>query len=315
MYDGAVPGKNDPRQMRRQLHSNRAVDWIRAHVEPIGQIETAHERPWATVLRVPIAGGVVWFKACAPVQSFEPRLSAELSARWPDRVADVLAYDEERAWLLLADAGTPVGVSGNPPAAWLAALPRYAELQRGETDFAADHLTHGVPDLRAAVLPARYEDLLRRELPLDSDEIRRLREFAGPFTDLCERLAARTATVQHDDLHMANLYVKGETLRVLDWGDTSISHPFASLVVTFRFLEERNRLLPTDSWFTRLRDAYLEPWGKGHEDEFELAMRVGRFAHSIAWSKQRDHLPPDARPDFDKWFAVVLRRAIAQIPT
>ena len=62
-------------------------DWIRAHVEPVGAIETAHERPWATVLRVPIAGGVAWFKACAPVQAFEPRLSAELYSRWPDRVA------------------------------------------------------------------------------------------------------------------------------------------------------------------------------------------------------------------------------------
>jgi hypothetical protein len=34
-----------------------AEDWIRAHVEPVGPIETEHDRPWATVLRVPIAGG------------------------------------------------------------------------------------------------------------------------------------------------------------------------------------------------------------------------------------------------------------------
>jgi len=68
-------------------------------------METAHERPWATVLRVPLAGGVAWFKACAPVQAFEPRLTAGLYTRWPDRVAEVLGYDEERAWLLLADAG------------------------------------------------------------------------------------------------------------------------------------------------------------------------------------------------------------------
>ena len=82
-----------------------AEDWIRAHVEPVGAIETAHERPWATVLRVPLAGDAVWFKACAPVQAFEPRLTACLFARWPDRVAEVLGHDEERAWLLLADGG------------------------------------------------------------------------------------------------------------------------------------------------------------------------------------------------------------------
>ena len=64
-----------------------AEAWIRAHVEPVGAIETAHQQPWATVLRVPLAQGVAWFKACGPVQAFEPRLSAELFARWPDRVA------------------------------------------------------------------------------------------------------------------------------------------------------------------------------------------------------------------------------------
>ncbi len=117
-----------------------AEDWISAHVEPIGAIETEHERPWATVLRVPLAEGAAWFKACAPVQAFEPRLTAELFARWPDRVTEVLGYDEERAWLLLAGAGTPVRLLGNPPEAWLAALPLYAELQRGEAAHTHEHL-------------------------------------------------------------------------------------------------------------------------------------------------------------------------------
>ena len=28
--------------------------------------------------------------------------------RWPDRVLEVLARDDNRAWILLADAGTPM---------------------------------------------------------------------------------------------------------------------------------------------------------------------------------------------------------------
>jgi hypothetical protein len=292
-----------------------AEKWIRAHVEPVGAIETAHERPWSMVLRVPLADGVAWFKACAPVQAFEPRLTAELFARWPDRVAKVLGHDEERAWLLLADAGRPIREVGNPPEAWLAALPLYAELQRGETAYAHEHLTHHVPDLRVATLPARYEDLLQRDLPLEHDEIRRLREFAPRFAELCDELAAHgiPETVQHDDLHMANVYEQGERLRLLDWGDSSISHPFASLVVTFRFLDEINKLPPGDPWFPRLRDAYLEPWGDDLVDTFALAIRVGSFAHTFAWTRQRDHLPEAERPDFDKWYAVVLRRAVAQM--
>jgi hypothetical protein len=287
---------------------------IRAHVEPVGTIEIAHERPWATVVRVPLADGVAWFKACAPVQAFEPRLTAGLFARWPDRVAEVLGHDDERAWLLTQDAGTQMRASGNPPETWLAALPLYAELQIAEAAHALDHLAHGVPDLRVPTLPAHYEALLARELPLDHEAAGRLREFTPRLADLCDELCVHGVpdSVQHDDLHHANVYARGTQLRFLDWGDASISHPFMSLVVTFRFLDEFNKLRPDDPWFTRLRDAYLEPWGDGLTVAFERAIRVGAFAHAITWMRQRDALPEEARPDFDRWFRVVLQRAVAR---
>ena len=283
-------------------------------VAPTATIEVAHERPWATVLRVPFADGSAWFKACGAAQTFEPRLSAELFGRWPDVVAEVLAHDEERAWLLLADAGAPLAGRGNPPEPLLSLLPQYAELQRGETLHADEHLARGVPDLRVARVPERYDDLLRGDLPLEHDEIARLRAFAPRLVELCGELAAHgvAETVQHDDLHLANVYEHGGRFRLLDWGDTSIAHPFASLVVPFRFLEEINRLPPTDPWFDRLRDAYLEAWGSGFGETFALAVRVGAFAHAIAWSRQRDHLPEGAREEFDKYFSIVLRRALSR---
>jgi Phosphotransferase enzyme family len=288
-------------------------EWIRSHVEPVSPIEVAHTKPWATVLRIPLARGVAWFKACAPVQAFEARLTAELFGRWPDRVAEVLGHDEERAWLLLADAGTPVGSVGNPPQAWLAVLPRYAEMQRGEAAHARDHLAHGVPDLRLATLPASFDELAHLDLPLELGEIRQLRDLAPRFAGLCGELAAYgiAETIQHDDLHHTNLYEQDGRLRILDWGDASISHPFASLVVTFRFLEERTGLPPDDQWFTRLRDAYLEPWGPGLARAFALSTLVGGFARAIAYVSQRAALPQHELRNFDSDFAVVLRRALA----
>jgi hypothetical protein len=292
-----------------------AEDWIRGHLAPAGPIEPFLERPWATVLRVPLARGYAWFKACAPIQAFEPHLTAQLFARWPDRVAEVLGHDEERAWLLLADAGTPVSELGNPPDAWERALPRYAELQRGEAAHAGEHLAHGVPDLRLATWPARYDDLLGRDLPLTVAETARLRELAPRFADQCAWLAGYGVpeSIQHDDLHTASLYLRCGQVRVLDWGDASVSHPFASLVVTFRFLEEAGGLPPGDPWYARLRDAYLEPWGPGLAGAFEIAIRAGAFAHAFAWARQRDALPDEARPHFDTVFAIILRRAIARM--
>ncbi|HVH51004.1 MAG TPA: phosphotransferase, partial [Gaiellaceae bacterium] len=161
---------------------------------------------------------------------------------------------------------------------------------------------------------ARFDALLDEDLPLDPEELSRLRAFAPRFTELCRELAALgiPETIQHDDLHMANVYANGDTLRILDWGDSSISHPFASLFVTFRFLEEVTKPSPVDPWFDRLRDAYLEPWGNGLAGAFSLALRVGSFAHVFAWIRQRSYLPAEERADWDNWFPGVLRRAMRQ---
>jgi hypothetical protein len=293
-----------------------AEAWIRGVVEPSGPIVLERERTWATIVRVPLGGGQAWFKACGTVQAFEPRLTAELASRWPDRVVRVLAHDPDRAWLLTADAGQPLSIAGNPPEVWLRALPAYAELQVGEVEHVDEHLEDGVQDLRIAALPVRFDDLLRRgDLPLGPGEMARLREFAPRFAELCDRLAAEhpVHSIQHDDLHMRSLFDDGTSLRVLDWGDASIGHPFASLVTTFRFLEEFNGLAPTDPWFGRLRDAYLEPWGRGLAGTFELALRVGMIAQLCAWLRHRDAMPDDAARTFDQQFAIVLRRALARV--
>ncbi len=66
---------------------------------------------------------------------------------------------------------------GSPPELWLEALPLYGELQRGEAIHTLEHVARHVPDLRVATMPARYEDLVRCELPLTNEEIARLRSF------------------------------------------------------------------------------------------------------------------------------------------
>lgn len=289
--------------------------WIRSIVTPTGPIDLVRVRPWASVVQVPTGDGLAWFKACQPAQAFEPRLTAELSRRWPDRVAHVLGHDATRAWMLTADAGDSIGSLGNPPELWERVLPRYAELQRGERVWVDDHIAHDVIDLRAASLPARYAMMLSRELPLEAAELETLRRFAPRFAELCAEVAAESPgdSIQHDDLHVNGVFVFGDRMRVMDWGDASIGHPFASLVVTFRFLERENGLAPGDPWFALLRDAYLEPWGPGLVPAFDRALRVAAFAHPIAWVRHRDPLTGEARASFDEEYAVVLRRALARV--
>lgn len=287
-----------------------AFRWVSRYVPVIGAAELTHEQPWAHVWRVPVRGGHVWFKWCAEVQAFEPSLTAALGERSPELLPDVIATDVDRRWLLLSDAGQPARELGNPPELWSQVLPLYAELQQREMASADAHLAAGVPDLRVERLPERLDELLSDELPISDQQRDLIRRIEPEFREWCAELAQRGigATVQHEDLHHNNLFVRDGRPRIIDWGDSVISHPFASLVVTFEFLETVNRLPPDDAWFGRLRDAYLEPWGTGLVDTFNLAMRVGTVAHAIAWLRQRAALPALARAEFDIAYGPVLSR-------
>jgi hypothetical protein len=294
------------------LHAPEA--WVRAHLEGVRSIELVHEEPWGVVWCVLFGGGVAWFKAPAPIQAFEPRLTAVLALRWPELLPEVLAHEEERGWLLLGDAGEPLGFSGEV-GPWLAVLPRYAELQRGEAAHAAEHLAGGVPDRRLATFPELYEAMLAHELPVADVELTRLRTFAPRFAGLCRELASHglPETMQHDDLHGANVYRGGGALRILDWGDSCVSHPFLTSFVTFLHLEELGGIPPDDASFARLRDAYLEPWGRPAElrETFELALRLGVFAHVFKELHVFDAIAEEERPAFTRNFPSLLARCVA----
>jgi aminoglycoside/choline kinase family phosphotransferase len=271
-------------------------NWIREHVEPSGAPELVHDRPWAAVWRVPTTDGPVWFKACAADRVFEARLTAQLASRHRDVLPDVLAHDDERGWLLLADLGAPIGVDAVTLDDYLELLPRYAELQIAETAHAGQHLAHGVPDRRLPLLPDAYDMLTDADLPLERDEVDRLRDFAPEFRELCAELAAFGVpeTIQHDDLHGNNLSPHAGGVRILDWGDSSIAHPFFSLTQAFRHTPQE--------WHSQMRDAYLGPWGE-HAACADLAIRLSWFAYVAG----------DGIADDPRNFAGQLREAIAAI--
>jgi hypothetical protein len=263
-----------------------------------------------------VPSGLAWVKVCAPAQAFEARLTAALASRWPELLPEVVTHDGERGWLLLADGGKRLGF-GVGPEPWLSLLPAYAELQRGEAAHVAEHLDGGVPDRRLTSFPSLYQEMLAHDLPLSSAGYVRLRAFGPGFTRLCEELeaAGTPATMQHDDLHGNNIYPYNDGTRILDWGDSCVSHPFLTLFVTYLHLEKMEGLPRRDPWLRRLRDAYLEPWGRPSElrETFELAQRLGPFAHAFKELRVLDAIPERER-HFVRDLPDILARCIAIAP-
>jgi hypothetical protein len=241
--------------------------------------ELVKDMPWSTVWRV---DGGLWRKRCKSIWRFEVPLTVALASRRPDLLPEVVEHGED--WMVLRDAGA---LAGDNRDIWLEAIARYAELQRRELAHVDEHLANGVPDQRNVLLPAFYADMLERdELPWCGDQRERFRRFEPRFAQLCAELGD-VASINHDDLHTWNVY---EGPRVLDWGDSCVSHPFFSLVVTFVFVE---------SGQDAIRDAYLEAYG-GDRDQFDRALRVGRIAHLFKWIRFRDELPPEELPGYDE---------------
>lgn len=265
-----------------------AREWIDARVEVTGEIEQPHVRWWSTVLRVPTAEGDLFFKAVAPVHRFEAALTARLAELQPRRVTEVVDVDVERGWFLMRDAGRRLRElveTRDDLHHWERLLPEYAQLQLEVAPHADELLALGVPDERLAVLPNLFRELLATRPPgLTDDERARAIETIPRFKEMCLELEedGLSETIQHDDLHDGQVFVRDGRYLVFDWGDSCVSHPFHSLTVTLRSVAWRLDLEPGGPELRRLRDLYLEPFGRpaGLAD---LAYRTGTIARSIAW--------------------------------
>jgi hypothetical protein len=216
-----------------------------------------HDMPWSRVWQV----DGCYRKWCGPSQRFEVALTVALASRWADRVTEVVDHGDD--WLLLRDAGTPLRAFGDAEDAWLSALPLYAELQQREAAHVDAHLAAGVPDQRVETLLERFE------------EFPRFAHFRARFAELLEQLTL-PPTVQHDDLHGGNVFARDGVIRVIDWGDTVIGHPFATLLVTLRVYDGDPQ---------PLRDAYLEAWGREYADELDAAAQVAAFTRILSWRR------------------------------
>jgi hypothetical protein len=250
----------------REVH-----EWIESAldhlgVDAAGEVEQSHIAPWSTAIRVPVDEGDLWFKANMPALACEAKVVEILGRTQPSSVPDLLAIDRDRGWMLTADAGVPlleVLTRDRELRRWLDVLPRYAQLQLAAIADVGELLAAGVPDRRLDKLPQQYEELLGETPGLTPDELARLDRLRPRVRELCDQLAAYgiPETLQHNDLHDGQVFVRGDDYRFLDWAEACISHPFLTMAVT---------LEGVISWglddirgsvdVTPFRAAYLEPF-------------------------------------------------------
>lgn len=156
------------------------------------------------------------------------------------------------------------------------ALQGYAGLQQATVGLLPQFLALGVPDWRLSNLPDLFLQMLQHsglaEAGLLSDEKRRLEAYSQTLADQCAKLKAFgiPETIEHPDFHDKNIVVNGGDVRVIDWGEAVISHPFFSLA-RFLFSVGRHHEIGADHpLYAQLKTAYLSCW-KNSAPEQDIA--------------------------------------------
>lgn len=290
-----------------------------AGVRQTGADEQVRAMPWAAVHRVPTDAGPVWFKANGIGVAHEAGLYRVLRHRSPEHVLEPLGLDVERGWLLLPDGGPTLrDVEGarTDLALWELMFAEYAELQRAVAPYTGELLATGLPDARPERMPAVRDALLAdpgllmlgQEKGLTRQQYDTLVAGAPAYARLCEELAAVgiPSTLQHDDLHDHNVFAPAEPggpLRVFDWGDAVVGHPFGTLLVALRVVCHLTGLAYGAPELLRLRDSYLEPWTGEHDradlvEAARLATRVDGVARADCYRRALLEATPAGREEY-----------------
>ena len=267
-----------------------------------GEVSQPHLRPWATALRAPTDRGPVWLKAAGPETAFEVALYQLLERAAPERVLAPIASDPGRGWVVLPDGGVTLGErlgELDPVEAVAVVLPEYGRLQRDLAPRVDELLRLGLADMRAAVMPRRFEEAVeavgryvgRRGTEADRETLRRVVAMRERFGEWCARLqgAAVGASLDHNDLHWWNVFVDGR-VRFYDWGDSVVAHPFASMLLGLGMLRRQLGVGADDPAVVRPRNAYLEVFGDLASraelvEELELACQVGKVGRALSWHR------------------------------
>jgi hypothetical protein len=276
-------------------------DWLDVRLAAVGLRRTGpvtcpHDRPWGTVWTAPTDDGPVWLKAPCPATVFEVALYDLLGAVVPDWVLRPIAVDLDRGWVLLPDGGTTLSAQLDDVDlvdALVTVLPQYGRLQRELASHAGELLSFGIADMRPAIMPARFDEAVAVvEKHTGPGRLGGVTEMRATFGEWCARLSASVvpASLDHNDLHMSNVFLSGGRARFYDWGDAVVAHPFASMLVTLAVVRMHLGVGPADPAMIRPRDAYLEVWSDLAPRaelvaDMELACWVGKVARALVWAR------------------------------
>lgn len=290
-FDEAEQGKPSQRRpWARRGWLDATTSWIRDQLRQRGitfqRVEQLRTWERSCLLRVQTDAGDYYFKAVPAMFAHEPVLTQTLAQWLPGQFPHILALDAAHHWMLMEDFGGHSLEHERDITRWETAARRFAEIQIGLALRKHELLALGCPDRPLHELPAHIDALLADDVTLmagtadglQADEIAALRARTAEFHEDCAALEQLDIpyTLEHGDLWASNIVRRGENFLFFDWSDSSVTHPFFSLLFLLEDAREAFPDLPEAA--QRVRDAYLGAWALYRPlDDLLAAFRLARI--------------------------------------
>lgn len=285
------PIEGEPQQVVQQWYEEREVPkvrapwfrdgyydetnkWIKTELEKAGYLKTGNiEQVKATdfslVQILPTNLGKVYFKAVSEAAEYEPAISNYIDKAHPGKTTSIISIHSANAWMLMKDIeGTPLR-SIKDKAIWEKAILDYAELQIAEMNHIRTLLDLGVPNRDLTLLREHIYKYLEGmcDTGLCAEDKGKVMSIQNELMEMCDELAEilPIVSIDHGDLHSANIQFIEDNTVFLDWGDAIITHPFFSTRVFWNSLYELTENDTDEEWqemIAHFRPIYLEAWSK-----------------------------------------------------
>ncbi len=242
----------------------------------------------STLWLLPTDRGAVWLKAVPDFFAHEGPLMARLG---PTVTPNVFAAEPGR--MLIADAsGDNMDTHGPTLEPMVELLTRVQSewMDRVDTLFAL-----GLPDRRLAAELSRIEQVVADyESWLDAAEradLHRLVDGLPERVDAIDRCGV-PETLTHGDYHPGNVRGRPGQFLIMDWGDSSVSHPMTDELAFTRRLPAEDRALAAD-WFTTAWQALVP--GCEPDRAAELLRPLSPLVAAVTYAEFVRQIEPDER--------------------
>ena len=261
-----------------------------------GPIEAVKMWSISAVARVPTDGGDLWLKA--PCEHFmaEASVHSVVAGFFPHLVPTLVAINESEGWLLM-EPMTGEEDDSRAPGAGLEVATQWAAAQISAVAHIESLVAGGCRRRGVEETIAGFRTLLSTssELALlTADELEAVRtcEIEPLVREFWA--AGIPDTLSHGDLHLGNVAWDGTDLRIFDWTDGCVSHPFLDATHLAHF----TRAVPGDA---ELESTYAEQWRAAYPTaDIDLTLRLAPIVDLVFQAITFDDIVNSTEP-MSRW--------------